>query len=77
MRVESRTATEVQDVGRFSVEQPVVNPGRLPVDPFRSAAGQVVVLREMFRQHPSAEGGIVPRNFVVAVPYIVVRRVHV
>ena len=54
-----------------------MNPCNLPVDPFGAAAGEVMVLRQMFGQHSSAEVRVVPRDLVGPVPYVVILCSHI
>ena len=62
--VEAGSAAEIEDGGGLRLENFPVNPRDLPVDDGEAAAGEIVRLAEMLRQHPAAEIGVVPRDFL-------------
>jgi len=42
----------------------MMNPGDLPFDLFKPAAGRIVVLGQVFFEHPLAELRLIPGNMV-------------
>jgi hypothetical protein len=67
-KIQTRPATEVEQFPRLASTNRFMNPGCLRCDCILSAAGEIVFLREVLAEHPSAELRLVPRDFILSAP---------
>jgi hypothetical protein len=68
VRVEARSTAEVENPRWLSVQHVAVDPVDVLIDDGEAPAGGVVILREVFLEHASAERRVVPGDLLALSP---------